>query len=480
MLKHRYIDLICIIAVITAAVMALMYMNGRNLGIVPGHTVPEYAERLFDDARVHTIDLQVDDWEGFLGKAPDEEYISCNVVIDGESYSNIGLRAKGNNSKSLTEEYGLYRYSLKLEFDHYQSGLNYYGLDKLSLDSSFQDNSYMKTWLVYDMMEYMGVATPLCSYANVTVNGKPWGLFLAVEEPEEAFAKRNFGMDYGKLYKPDYKSLDDENLDVGLCYIDDNPDSYDNIFRNAKFKTDDEDKRRLINSIKVLDSGQNIDKAVNVDMTLRYFAVQVFCLNSDGYLGFTGHNYILHEKNGVMSILPWDYNLAFGTYYLGMTDAITDGDVIINYPIGTPWTGDVMVKRPLYHKLMQKSEYYMSYKNYMDKLIKEYFESGLYETKIRKTMKMIDPYVKNDAVAFCGYEDYMLGADTLLEICRMRSESVRGQLDGIYPSSFKEQNEMEYEGIDTANISIYDLGDFDDLENAKERQDKALYNVMNN
>ncbi len=126
-----------------------------------------------------------------------EEYIPCTAVIDGEAFYQVGLRAKGNNSLRLTEEYGLSRYSLKLEFDHYVDGGNYYGLDKFSLDASFQDNSYLKTYLVYDMMAYMGVPAPLCSYAWVTVNGQPWGLFLAIEEPEEAFARRNFGPDHG-------------------------------------------------------------------------------------------------------------------------------------------------------------------------------------------------------------------------------------------------------------------------------------------
>ena len=37
---------------------------------------------------------------------------------------------------------------------------------KLSLDASFQDNSYLKTWLVYHMMAYMEVPAPLCSYAG--------------------------------------------------------------------------------------------------------------------------------------------------------------------------------------------------------------------------------------------------------------------------------------------------------------------------
>ena len=94
----------------------------------------------------------------------------------------------GNNSRRLTKKYGLDRYSLKVEFDHYTFN-SYYGLDKFSLDSSFQDNSYMKTWITYDMMESMEVPTPLRSYTWVTVNGEDWGLFLAIEEPEEAFAK---------------------------------------------------------------------------------------------------------------------------------------------------------------------------------------------------------------------------------------------------------------------------------------------------
>ena len=48
------------------------------------------------------------------------------MVIDGEEFRQVGLRAKGNNSLSLTEEYGLSRYSLKLEFDHFLDGGTYH------------------------------------------------------------------------------------------------------------------------------------------------------------------------------------------------------------------------------------------------------------------------------------------------------------------------------------------------------------------
>ena len=216
----------------------------------------------------------------------------------------MSLRAKGNNSRRLTEKYGLDRYSLKIEFDHFAYG-SYYGLDKFSLDSSFQDNSYLKTWITYDMMDHMVVPTPLCSWVWVRVNGADWGLFLAIEEPEEAFARRNFGSDYGQLYKPDYKKLSAENADVHLRYTDDEFDSYDNIFRNAKFDPTDADKQRLIEALKILSTGENLDTAVNIDEVLRYFTVQVFVVNMDSYLGRTGHNYFLYEEDGTIpSTIP--------------------------------------------------------------------------------------------------------------------------------------------------------------------------------
>ena len=469
MIRHRHIDLICGGAILLALVLTGLLCFGEALGLRPASAAPGYASRLFDDGRVHTVDLRVEDWAAFLENAPAEEYIPCTAVIDGEEFYQVGLRAKGNNSLRLTKEYGLSRYSLKLEFDHYVDGGNYHGLDKLSLDASFQDNSYLKTWLVYHMMAYMGVPAPLCSYAWVTVNGTPWGLFLAIEEPEEAFARRNFGPDHGALYKPDYRSLNAENTDVALRYIGDDPAAYPNIFDNAKFDTDVADRERLIQALRVLSTGEDLETAVNADEVLRYFTVQVFVMNWDSYLGHTGHNYFLYEEDGVISILPWDYNLAFGTYALGMTDPIRDPDVLINWPVNTPARGEVMLERPLYHNLMKNRDYFARYHAYFGQLLSEYFESGRYEAVIRQAQVMIAPYVEVDPTAFCSYEDHLLAVDTLLEVCRLRSESIRGQLEGDYPITLAQQGA----GVDASHVDLRALGDFDDLEAAKERQNEA-------
>ena len=376
----------------------------------------------------------------------------------------MGLRAKGNNSLRLTEEHGLSRYSLKLEFDHYREGGSYHGLDKFSLDASFQDNSYLKTYLAYDIMDFLGVPAPLRSFAWVTVNGKPWGLFLAVEEPEESFARRNFGVNHGQLYKPDYRLLSDENHDVHLRYIDDDPESYPGIFGNAKFSPDAADKRRIIQSLEDLNSGENLEQAVNVDGALRYFVGQVFLMNWDSYLGHTGHNYFLYEEEGQLSILPWDYNLAFGTYALGMSEPIRDPNVLINYPILTPAPGEHMKNRPLYHNLMQVEKYFQQYQAYFHWFLAEYVENGRLSAVLWEAAAQIAPYVQKDPTAFCSYEDHRLAVETLEQTCLLRGEAARGQLEGRYPATLAQQLQRPGEGVDASHLDLGALGDFEDLK----------------
>ena len=64
-----------------------------------------------------------------------------------------------------------------------------------------------KDYLVYRLMGNFGVASPLCSYVYITVNGEDWGLYLAVEGVEDAFLERNYGKEAGELYKPDSMSF---------------------------------------------------------------------------------------------------------------------------------------------------------------------------------------------------------------------------------------------------------------------------------
>ena len=219
----------------------------------------------------------------------------------------------------------------------------------------------------------------------------------------------------------------------------------------------------MIQALKVLSTGKDLETAVDVDEVLRYFVVQTFVVNLDSYLGKNGHNYFLYEEDGILSILPWDYNLAFATYSLGMPDPINDATLYVNYPIDTPASGEVMKNRPLYHNVMKNNAYFHRYHQYWREFL-GFFESGEFEQLVEDTQAMIDPYVKKDPTAFCSYEDYLLGVDTIREFCLLRAQSASKQLDGIIPSTIAGQMENPETFVDASHIWLPDMGEIADLE----------------
>lgn len=484
MSTHKNFDKIC--AVVLVLVLLLTGVCMAFGGKADGGTTMGYEDKLFDTSSVHTINIVMDDWDEFISNAESEEYYTCTLEIDGETYKNVAIRGKGNTSLTKVAAYGNDRYSFKVEFDRYDSSVTYHGLDKLCLNNIIQDNTYMKDYLCYRLMAEMGVASPLCSYVYVSVNGSDWGLYLAVEGVEESFLQRNYGSDYGELYKPDSQSMgggrgngkgfdmDDfdpaENAgdnakpdrkgggrdgmnssdDTLLKYIDDDPDSYSNIFDNAKTDISKSDKKRLLAALKAL-SGDEPESAVDVDAVIRYFVVHNFVLNFDSYTGSMIHNYYLYEDDGQMQMIPWDYNLAFGAF-----QSAGGATSLVNYPIDDPVSGGDTSDRPMLAWIFQNEEYTELYHKYFAELISTVFDSGAFAQEFDSVVQMISPYVESDPTKFCTCEEFKTGAQTLREFCLRRAESISGQLDGSIGSTSDTQERSTL--IDAGSLKISDMG----------------------
>ena len=552
MSAHKKIDRICIIITAITLVIAFIFCNDQALGIKTTAHAIGYEDRLFDRSKVHTIDIVMNDWEGFIEGCESEEYSACNLVIDGEAVKNVGIRAKGNTSLSSVKNMDSSRYSFKIEFDQYENGKTYHGLDKLCLNNIIQDNTYMKDYLAYTLMYDFGVDAPLCSYAYITVNGEDWGLYLAVEAIEESFLERNYGSNYGDLYKPDAMSFgggrgngkdfsmgnfmnkeseedtesseksndnnkqftppdfgggmpdfgsempkfggdmtdfDPENMpddfdpskmfgengekpdfgggqmpdmngkggfgggfgmgsdDVKLKYTDDDIDSYSNIFNNAKTAVDKADKKRLISSLKALSEQSDLENTVDIEEVIRYFVVHDFLVNGDSYTGQMIHNYYLYEEDGQLSMIPWDYNLAYGSFMGGNASSS------VNSPIDTPVSND-MSDRPMIAWIFDNEEYTEQY----HQLFSEFLDSVDFEKLVADTAELIDKYVEKDPTKFCTYDEFKTGVEAISKFCTLRAESVSGQLDGTIPSTTEGQKEDSSALVDTDGLNTSDMG----------------------
>ena len=60
-------------------------------------------------------------------------------------------------------------------------GQTCFGLDKLILNNNYADATNMKEALIYDMYQYLGADASLYNYAEISVNGEYWGVYLALE-----------------------------------------------------------------------------------------------------------------------------------------------------------------------------------------------------------------------------------------------------------------------------------------------------------
>lgn len=560
MITSRHIEKI--VAVITAAavilcLLAAVFSNAleERFG---GGIAQEYETALFDRSSVIRIDIQMDGekWNEMLENAINEEYYQCDVVVNGTTFYNVGIRPKGNSSlSSIYNDDTTDRYSFKLEFDKYVDGQTCFGLDKLVLNDNYSDATNMKEAVVFDMFRYLGADASLCNYADISVNGETWGVYLALEAVEESFMLRNYGATSGNLYKPDSENMNGggakemnrnpggedtdfpafdraqagekpdftppegeeftmpsrENMPgrgdfampsgedipetdempqggknfgnmggmsgkstngADLNYIDDDADSYSAIWDGEVTSTNTADKKRVITALKNISEQNNVEDYLDVDNMLKYLAVHTFVVNLDSLSGSMAHNYYLYEYNGRLNMLPWDYNLAFGSFSRGSSST---GDAI-NFAIDTPFSSGITLDdRQFFAALLENDEYLEQYHEYLRILCEEYIDGGELQAFYDSTRSLIDELVRNDPTAFYSYDEYNSAAETLLETISLRTQSVEGQLSGEIPSTNEGQQADSSSLIDASGLELGGMGGFGGMAGGKgQRPENAM------
>ena len=396
-----------------ALLILLIVMSGLGSAPATASKVMGYEDQIFKADRIHRIELYLEDWEGFL--QTHEKDTGCTVVINGERLENVALRATHDSASDSLPEIDSGRYSFQLEFDRYDKEQTYHQLDTLKLNNLYQDPTMMKEYLSYRMMDEMGIPSPLCSYTTVYVNGRSLGIYLAVEAMEESFLVRWFGEEHGTLYAPQAVG---SAQDAMLQYLGDDPESYPNLVDHAVTPVTQEDKTRLIRALQRLSTGEKLKTVLDVEAVIRYFAVHNFLCNDSSYTGTAVHNYHLYEQDGKLSMLPRDYNLAFG--------GNGTGNDVASRSIWAPVTQGDMESRPMLSWIFGSKRYTWLYQRYYTQLL--YLDT---ETIIDRTYKMIAPYIYRDPTRLCTFEEFTEGVDNLKQFLELREESVRQQIRRI-------------------------------------------------
>ncbi|WP_377110506.1 CotH kinase family protein [Pseudoalteromonas sp. R86517] len=381
----------------------------------------------FTPTAVNTLSITITDenWQDILDNPLDEEYHETAITFNGVTLDSVAIRTKGGSSLSSVANSSSDRYSFKVDINEYVSGQKFFGLKKFTLQNSFNDPSYMREVIAYELMDKMGVPTPEHAYVNFYVNGELFGLYLMVEAVDGEFVEKHFANSNGDLYKPDGTGSD-------LLWLGDDIQSYTDI--NLQTNEDTTDNGAFINFVESLDKGET--SAIDIDTLLRYMSVSTSLSNLDSYHGPLAHNYYIYDDDGVFSILPWDFNESFGTFNMDC-NGVDVRELYIDEPVS-----GALSERPLIANVFAEQSHLDTYHSYLTQLINGSLSSDTFNARVNEIADLIREHVQNDPTSFYGstYFEQNLTSTTgqfygLTSFMEYRVANMAAQLDGTLPSA---------------------------------------------
>jgi len=448
----------------------LLTMTSCNTKTMPAEEEKEYPETLFTLGKISTIELEMPEetWQKIIKKASDKKYYECNVTINGEQLEDVAIRTKGASSLDDVQLMRSNRYSFTLKLNKYIKGQDYYGLSKLLLNNNIWEATQMKDAIVYDMCRYIGLPAPLTNYAKISLNGKPFGCYLLIEPVDKNFARRNWPDEVSNIYKPYHN----------LAYTGDNIEDYAEIANYAKVKGGEASMQRIVEALKSVEEGKDIDEHVDIESVMKYMALQSIAVNYDCMTGPNVQNYYLREADGKISLIPWDYNLAWGGYpedeKMEGEDLLEESESnrlptdagkrskeetsrIVNFPIDTPFFVDLS-QRAFFMKLLANPTYKARYYHYLNVLCNKYIKGG----ELAKTLSTIENEIGaiagTEANAFYTNEQFHQAKQTLQLVLEKRAASVLGQMNGTIPATWEAQKAQPHKLINCDDINLQELG----------------------
>ncbi len=271
---------------------------------------------VFNSNQIHTIYFQLNQtnwWDSLVATYTGDYYIKVNAVIDGDSFSNIGIKFKGNSSYNNAS----IKKSIKVDFNLYDSTLAWDDLKKINLNNGFKDPTFLREKVCLDFFYTHGIYAPRCTYANVYLNNQLWGLYNLVEEINNGFLNDRFSNKDGNLFKGDPHG--------DLKYLGTNVNAYYPNYELSNNETVN-DWSDLLNLISVLNNTPaasleaSLNNILNLNSWYNVWAGNILFANLDSYQG-SGHNYFLYHNSTTNKFewIAWDVNEAFGNFQQGLS-----------------------------------------------------------------------------------------------------------------------------------------------------------------
>jgi hypothetical protein len=157
------------------------------------------------------------------------------------------------------------------------------------------------------------VPTPRMNYVRLVINGESWGIYLNAQQFNKDFTRDYFQATLGARWKVPGSPRGMG----GLEYLGESPDDYKEFY---EIKTKDTRASwtelarltRVLNQTPINALETALTPILDVDGALKFLAVEVALVNSDGYWTRASDYSIYQDPKGRFHILPYDVNEGLG------------------------------------------------------------------------------------------------------------------------------------------------------------------------
>jgi hypothetical protein len=215
-------------------------------------------------------------------------YVRATVTEGNRTYTDVGVHLKGAAGSFRPVDDS--KPAFTLNFDKFIEHQNFHGIDKLALNNSVQDGTYLTEAICAELFLAAGVPTPRATHARVEFNGRDMGLFVLKEGFDKAFLRRHFKNTEGNLYDGGFLREITEPLERT---------SGDHDVANRA------DLKALAAAALVPDPTARLaqlEKVLDVDRFLTFCVLEMFTWHWDGYT-LKKNNYRIYHDPGANKLV---------------------------------------------------------------------------------------------------------------------------------------------------------------------------------
>ncbi|HZR20793.1 MAG TPA: CotH kinase family protein [Verrucomicrobiae bacterium] len=334
----------------------------------------------------------------------DFPWSSAEVSFGDAHFLNLAIRFKGNGT--FVNSQRSYKRPFKIDLNKSIKGRRLAGVKTLNLHNLTADASCLSDTLAYEFFRQAGVPAARTAFARLrlSIDGRfadrLLGLYVLVENPDETWARAQFGTEGVALFKPVTYEL---FKDLGEDWT-----AYEGIY-DPKTKLKPKQIRRLIDLAKLMTHAADdefagrIGEFIDVDEFATFLAGQAILSNYDGPLS-NGQNFLLYldPRNDRFGFIPWDLDQCWGDFgFIGSNKQREEAS------LAHPWVG----KNRFLERMLQVPAVQAAYRRELERLRATLFIPERLNQRLDELIRVVRPFVAEESPGRLARFERMVGRE---------------------------------------------------------------------